>query len=71
MNSSVTYSNTFPTDTTHAARFQSFFSRIFGKKGKPFSNPALFFYLSGFFTVVIFLLVLLQVYCVYKVIRKR
>ena len=73
MKSTVTYSvnSVFPEQKTAAARFQAFFSRVFGKKGKPFSNPALFFYLSGFFTVVILGLLLLQAYCIYRVIRMR
>jgi hypothetical protein len=71
--SSVTYSASaaFPQSQTAAARFQSFFSKIFGKKGKPFNNPALFFYLSGFFTVVIFILIALQCICIYRVIKRR
>jgi len=58
-------------DGSAAASFQQFFSKLFGKKGKPFGNPALFFYLSGFFTVVIIMLCIIQAWCIVKIIRRR
>ena len=62
---------TLSDEETSAGKFQIFFSKLFGQEGKPFDNPALFFYLSGFFTMVIILCVILTPFCIYKVIRRR
>lgn len=56
---------------TFADKYQSFISKIFGNQGKPFKDPALFFYLSGLFTVLMVLLFCCQVYCVFRIIRRR
>lgn len=62
---------TLSDEETSAGKFQIFFSKLFGQDGKPFDDPALFFYLSGFFTMLIILCVILTPICIYKVIRRR
>jgi hypothetical protein len=54
-----------------AAKFESFFSRLFGKHGAPFSNQAGFFFVTGLVTVILILLLFVPVCCIVKWVRKR
>lgn len=61
---------TVSSNDTLADRFQSFWSKVFGQNGKPFKDPALFFYLSGFFTVLIITCFIVTPFFIIKAMKR-
>jgi len=70
-NNSVKHMKALHDDRTAADKFQAFFSKIFGKKGEPFKNPSLFFYLSGLFTLLIIACCIAAPILIVRLIRRK
>ena len=61
---------TFNKRNSAADKFEAFFSKILGRKGRPFKNPALFFYLTGVFTMLVFFILCFNFYCIFRAIKR-